>query len=295
MKIEGRGAFLFIRDHTAGFCLSGLSRSCRSCLSLLGFGPHFPQCPTHIAEYLKDVLRRGDSDDKRGHAMDPSTDFTDILARRRSVRAYTSDPVTRATLERICRAARRAPSGANLQPGGFHVLTGQPLQALIGQLQAADQAETPVTLEYSYFPKPMPAALKDRQRRAGYALYQALGIARRDVAGRRAQFARNYAFFGAPVGIVVTIDRNMGKGCFMDLGMALMSLLLAAENEGLGATGIGAIANYGQVVHRALGLPEDELVVCGVAVGVADEDAAVNQFRTERADLDAYTTFRGFD
>ncbi|MBA83892.1 MAG: oxidoreductase [Rhodobacteraceae bacterium] len=217
------------------------------------------------------------------------------MARRHSVRAYTSDPVARETLERICTAARRAPSGANLQPGSFHVLTGQPLKALIGQLQAADQAGAPIDLEYSYFPKPMPADLKDRQRRAGYALYQALGIARRDVAGRRAQFARNYAFFGAPVGIVVTIDRNMGKGCFMDLGMALMSLLLAVENEGLGATGIGAIANYAQVAHRALQLPEQELVVCGVAVGVPDQSAAVNQFRTERAGLDAFTSFRGFD
>ena len=81
----------------------------------------------------------------------------------------------------------------------------------------------------------------------------------------------------------------------MDLGMALMSLLLAVENEGLGATGIGAIANYAQVAHRALQLPEQELVVCGVAVGVPDQSAAVNQFRTERAGLDAFTSFRGFD
>ena len=114
----------------------------------------------------------------------------------------------------------------------------------------------------------MSPALKNRQRAAGFALYDALGIARRDVAARRANFDRNYRFFDAPVGIVVTIDRDMGKGCFMDLGLSLMALFLAAEAEGLGSSGIGALANYASVVHGHLGLPADEMVVCGVALGV---------------------------
>ncbi len=223
------------------------------------------------------------------------TDFDAILARRRSVRAFTQDPVDRPTLERLCQAARRAPSGANLQPGKFHVLTGAPLATLSSRLVAANARGTPADLEYSYFPEKMAPALKDRQRKAGFALYESLGIARRDVAGRRAQFAKNYRFFDAPVGVIVTIDRDMGKGCFMDLGMAIMTFLLAAENVGLGATGIGAIANYGSIVHDHLGLPDDELVVCGIAIGMADENAPVNQFRTERLPLDAFTTFAGFD
>ncbi|KAG1649043.1 Chloronitrobenzene nitroreductase [Nymphon striatum] len=109
--------------------------------------------------------------------------------------------------------------------------------------------------------------LKDRQRRAGYALYESLGIGRRDVSGRRKQFAKNYAFFGAPVGVVVTIERAMGKGCFMDLGMAIMAFFLGAEDEGFGTTGIGALANYGPIVHEHLNLPEDEMVIaqlCGL-------------------------------
>jgi nitroreductase len=175
------------------------------------------------------------------------------------------------------------------------MLTGAPLTALSARLEQANAENTPVDLEYSYFPEMMSPALKDQQRKAGFALYEALGIARRDVAGRRAQFAKNYRFFDAPVGIVVTIDRDMGKGCFMDLGMAIMAFLLAAEDAGLGTTGIGALANYGGVVHDHLNLPADELVVCGIAVGVADQTAAVNQFRTERLPLDAFTTFRGFD
>ncbi len=222
-------------------------------------------------------------------------DFSDILARRRSIRAFRTDRIDRLTLEGLCRAAREAPSGANLQPGKFHVLTGTALEGLKTRLKQAVDANTPVDPEYSYFPETMSPDLKNRQRQAGFALYKALGIERRDVIGRRQQFARNYAFFDAPVGIVVTIDRDMGKGCFMDLGMAIMTFLLAAENEGLGATGIGALANYGGIVHEHLNLPEDEMVVCGIALGVADETAAVNTFRTERQEVEDFTTFRGFD
>ncbi len=222
-------------------------------------------------------------------------DLLEILAQRHSIRAYTNDRIERTTLERICSAARRAPSGANLQPGKFHVLTGTALQALIDRLLMAQDTGEAISSEYSYFPERMSRALKDRQRRAGYALCEALGIERRDVQGRRAQFARNYAFFGAPVGVVVTIERAMGKGCFMDLGMAIMTFLLSAEDEGLGTSGIGALANYGPIVHEHLNLSEDELVVCGIAVGFPDKNSKVNQFRTERCSLAEFTTFRGFD
>ncbi|WP_298559054.1 nitroreductase [uncultured Aliiroseovarius sp.] len=221
--------------------------------------------------------------------------FQDLLSQRHSVRAFTKDPVAKSDLEKICQAARKAPSGANLQPGKFHVLTGRALEGLICALHDAMERNEPPVSEYSYFPIPMPADLKARQRAAGYALYQALGIAKRDMAGRREQFARNYAFFDAPVGVIATIDRRMGKGCFMDLGMSLMTFLLAAEDQGLGATGIGALANYGNIVHSHLNLPEDELVVCGIAVGKKDETAPVNQFRTERDALDVFTSFHGFD
>ncbi len=219
----------------------------------------------------------------------------DILTARRSVRAYSDAPVARALLTEICRAARTAPSGANLQPGQLHILTGAPLKALSKVLIQAAQNDQPPDKEYSYFPDPMPAHLKERQRRAGYALYETLGIERRDLAARRAQFLRNYGFFEAPVGVIVTIERSMGKGCFMDLGMMLMSFLLAAEDKGLATTGIGAIANYGALVHRHLDLEAQELVVCGIALGYADRQAPVNQLRTERLEVPEFTTFRGFD
>lgn len=218
-----------------------------------------------------------------------------LLNERHSVRAFTKEPVPRADLERILKAARRAPSGANLQPGHFHVLTGEPLAALSAAFAEAIARGVPMDHEYSYFPNPMPTDLKARQRAAGFALYDALGIEKRDLEGRRRQFELNYRFFDAPVGIVVTIDRNMGSGCFMDLGMSLMSLFLAAEDQGYGATGIGALANYGQTALDALGLGQDQLVVCGIAIGRKDENHPVNQFRTERDALDVFATFKGFD
>lgn len=218
-----------------------------------------------------------------------------LLRARRSVRAFAPTPVPRADIARILRAGRLAPSGANLQPGRFHALTGAPFADLKSRLAEAVASNRPHVSEYSYFPDPMPADLKARQRAAGYALYDALGIDKRDLEGRRAQFARNYDFFDAPAGIVVTIHREMGKGCFMDLGMALMALLLTAEDMGYATCGIGALANYGDLVHAALDLAAGELVVCGIALGVAAADAPVNQFRTERDAEEVFATFRGFD
>ena len=216
------------------------------------------------------------------------------IRERRSVRAFTDRAVDKQTIARLLELARCAPSGANLQPGQFHVLTGKPLMDLSDQLTAGIAAGRPQVSEYSYFPNPMPKHLKARQRAAGYALYESLGIEKRDLDGRRAQFERNYRFFDAPVGIVISIDRDMGKGCWMDMGMAIQTFLLAVHDAGLAACGIGAIANYGDLVHEVLELPNDQVVVAGIALGYA-ADAAVNDFRTERADLSEFTTFRGFD
>lgn len=201
----------------------------------------------------------------------------------------------RATVEAILTTARMAPSGANLQPGGFVALTGAPLRDLCAMLEQAEADGRPHTSRYTYFPDDMTAELKDRQRAAGYALYDSVGIGRRNVAARRAQFARNYRFFDAPVGIVVTIRHDMGQGCFMDLGFALMALMLAAEDLGLATSGIGALANHGDAAASHLGLGEDQIVVCGIALGYADADAPVNRVRTARTGLAEFAELRGFD
>ncbi|KAF0675923.1 nitroreductase [Profundibacterium mesophilum] len=213
---------------------------------------------------------------------------------RRSVRAFLPTPVPRATVAGLLEEARRAPSGGNLQPGRFHALAGAALADLSAALRRAIADGRPQVSQYSYFPEPMPPELKARQRAAGYALYAALGIARRDLAGRRAQFDRNYDFFGAPVGIVVSIDRRHGKGGFMDLGMAIHALLDAAHRAGLHSCGIGALAHYGDLVASEIGLGAEEIVVCGIALGHGDMAHPVNGVRTERAPLDDYAVLRGF-
>jgi len=217
------------------------------------------------------------------------------IEQRHSVRAYLPDAIDRSTIEAILECARQAPSGANLQPGQFHVLTGDALGNLKQQLADAAAAKRPIVAEYSYFPPKLSEQLKTRQNEAGFALYDALGITRRDTQARREQFLRNYQFFDAPVGIVVTIDRDMGKGCFMDLGMSLMNLFISATSRGLGTTGIGALSNYADVVHESLELPDDEMVVCGIALGVPDLTHPVNSVRTERAQVNQFAQFYGFD
>ncbi|PTW58709.1 nitroreductase [Breoghania corrubedonensis] len=225
----------------------------------------------------------------------PDNPLFSLMESRHSCRTFLEEPVPGDVVERILTTARAAPSSANLQPGRFHVLTGAPLCVFCEDLAGHVQAEPPEPLEYSYLPEPMPAHLKERQRAAGYSLYRALGIERRDIAARKAQFAANYRFFDAPVGIIVSIRRDMGAGCFMDLGMSIMALMLAAQSLGYASCGIGAFSNYGRFVHRRLGLVDEELVVCGIALGRGDGAAPVNGFRTERAPLADYAVFHGFD
>lgn len=220
--------------------------------------------------------------------------FAALATTRRSVRGYLPDPVPLAVVEALLTTARAAPSGANLQPGRFIALTREPLARLTADLAAAIDANRPQVSEYRWFPDPMPPALKARQRAAGYALYAALGVERSDIAGRRAQFRRNYRFFEAPVGIVVTLDRAMGPGGFMDLGMALQTFALAATDAGLGSCGIGALASHADVVRESLGLPASEMVICGIALGYADPNHPANATRTDRAPLPDYAEFRGF-
>ena len=219
----------------------------------------------------------------------------EALFGRRSVRAFLPEPVSGSDVAELLVAARSAPSGANLQPGRFHALSGAALAGLTDALAGAIASHRPEVAEYSYFPDPMPAELQARRRAAGFALYGALGIDRRDIAARRTQFDRNYRFFDAPVGIVVSIDRGMGKGCYMDLGMALMALQMAAKARGLGTCGVGALAKHADVVHDFLDLDDEELVVCGVALGWPDTAHPVNQFRTTRAPLTDFAELHGFD
>ena len=211
-----------------------------------------------------------------------------MLHERRSIRAYRNTPVAQALLHEVVRSARLAPSGANLQPGAFIAVQGEVRRALSADLVQAWRNKQTEAEDYSYFPSPMPMALKRRQMGSAKALYDALGIAREDRVGRDAQFERNFHFFDAPVALVVTIAHDLGSGSYMDLGMALYGLMLAAHAKGLSTCAIGAMASYPSLIRRHLGLDGTSKIVCGMALGYADPDAPVNQTRTERSELGEY-------
>ncbi len=214
--------------------------------------------------------------------------FEQLLTARRSMRAYLPNPVSDDLLRQVLVQARRAPSGANLQPGSFMHVRGAVRDALSADLVEAWRHGREESEDYSYFPKPMPHTLRRRQVAAAQALYGALGVARDDRAGRDALFERNFRVFGAPVARVVTRPHDMGSGCYMDLGMTLYGLMLAAQNKGLATCAIGAMASYPNLIRGHLGLDASSHIVCGMALGYADPDAPVNQTQTTRCDLDEY-------
>ena len=220
--------------------------------------------------------------------MNTAESFTRVLYERHSVRAYRSTPVPQALLQEVMALARLAPSGANLQPGAFMAVQGEVRRALSADLVKAWRHQQQEAEDYSYFPDPMPMALKRRQMASAKALYEALSIAREDRVGRDAQFERNFHFFEAPVALVVTIGHDLGSGCYMDLGMALYGLMLAAQAHGLSTCAIGAMASYPSLIRRHLSLDSTSKIVCGVALGYADPEAAVNQTRTARTEVGEY-------
>lgn len=212
----------------------------------------------------------------------------DFLQDRRSIRGYLPREVPDALLLRLLAAARMAPSGANLQPGQFIQVVGALRDELSRALLDDYRGGTPPSEDYAYFPRPMPMHLRKRQVAAAQSLYGALGVARGDARGRAGQFEGNYRFFDAPVALVVTIDAQFGSGGYMDLGMSLYGLQLAAHALGLASCAIGALASYPATVRRVLGLPDTRHIVCGLALGWPDPDAPVNRTRTQRAPLAEY-------
>jgi nitroreductase len=214
--------------------------------------------------------------------------FSRLLSERHSTRAFLPTPVTDGVLHELLLQARQAPSGANLQPGGFIAVRGEVRRALSDDLVASWKAGRQEREDYDYFPRPMPMTLRRRQVAAAQALYGALGVARDDRAGRDAQFERNFRFFDAPVALIVTLEREFGPGGYMDLGMMLYGLMLAAQARGLATCAIGAMASFPGLIRRHLQLDERSNIVCGLALGYADPEAPVNRTRTSRSGLDEF-------
>ncbi len=216
------------------------------------------------------------------------------ITSRRSIRAFLPTPVPRETIEAILSVAARAPSGTNTQPWRVHVLTGEARLRLSAAIRAAydDPAQRAQhTEEYAYYPTEWRAPYIDRRRKVGWDLYGLLGIGKADKARMHAQHGRNYDFFDAPVGLIFTIDRVMQQGSWLDYGMFLQSVMVAARARGLDTCPQAAFNQFHRVIAAELGLGEHEAVVCGMSLGHADPAAVENTLVTEREPVAGFTHF----
>lgn len=218
----------------------------------------------------------------------------DAITTRRSIRAFLPTPVTRQEIEAILAVAARAPSGTNTQPWRVHVLTGQAKAALSAEIRAAfdDPAQRAQhTEEYAYYPTQWQSPYIDRRRKVGWDLYSLLGIGKADKERMHLQHAKNYDFFGAPVGLMFTVDRVMQQGSWLDYGMFLQSLMVAARARGLDTCPQAAFTQFHRIIARHLALAPQEMVVCGMALGHADPTAIENTLHTEREPVSGFARF----
>jgi len=216
------------------------------------------------------------------------------ITSRRSIRAYLPTPVPRETIAAILQVASRAPSGTNTQPWKVVVLTGAAKAALSARVRAA--YDDPVerarhSEEYAYYPTEWASPYVDRRRKVGWDLYGLLGIGKADKERMHEQHGRNYEFFGAPVGLIFTIDRVMQQGSWLDYGMFLQNVMVAARARGLDTCPQAAFTQFHRVIADELALPAREMVVCGMSLGYADPAAPENTLVTDREPLAGFVRF----
>jgi nitroreductase len=220
---------------------------------------------------------------------------TGAVLARRSTRAFLDRPVARPVVEELLALAARAPSGGNLQPWRVDVVAGEALERLKARARESLAAgEAGEGMDLVIYPSPLPEPYRGRRFASGEALYAALGLARGDKAARRAQFARNFEAFGAPVLLLFSLGRLFDRPQWAHLGMFMQTLMLLAEERGLATCPQEAWAGVHRTVRDIVALPEDMVLHCGMAMGYADPDHVVNRWRTERAPLDDFARFHGF-
>ncbi len=220
----------------------------------------------------------------------------EAITSRRSIRRFLPTEVPRSTIEDILRVASRAPSGTNTQPWQVHVLTGQAKQSLVDQIMAIhnDPAQQAAHQpEYDYYPKQWVSPFIDRRRKVGWDLYGLLGIEKTDKARMHEQQGRNYSFFDAPVGLMFTINRIMGQGSWLDYGMFLQNVMVAARARGLDTCPQAAFNHFHSLISQHLGINEQEdMLVVGMSLGYADPDAIDNTLLTDREPVSQFVHFK---
>ncbi len=220
---------------------------------------------------------------------------TEAVATRMSCRAFLPTPVPEVTVREILEAARQAPSGGNLQPWHVYALTGAPLAELRATVRSRlpqnPRGEDP---EYDIYPQNLGEPYRSRRYKCGEDMYATIGVPREDKMRRLLQFARNYAFFDAPVGLLFYVDRQMGPPQWADVGMFMQTVMLLARERGLHTCAQEAWSVWHRTVGEFLGVPAELMLFAGMALGYRDESAPINALRTDRAALEEIAVFRGF-
>lgn len=220
----------------------------------------------------------------------------EAIESRRSLRAFLPTAVPREVIEDILRVASRAPSGTNTQPWKVAVLTGEAKTSLSAKIHAVH--DDPLQLaqhheEYAYYPTDWRSPYIERRRKVGWDLYGLLGIGETDKQRMHRQHGRNYDFFGAPVGLMFTIDRTLRQGSWLDYGMFLQSVMVAARGRGLHTCPQAAFMRFHRVITEHIGAPANEMLVCGMSLGHADSGAIENTLVTEREPVAGFARFIG--
>ncbi len=215
----------------------------------------------------------------------------DALKTRKSTRAYLDTPVPREKIEAVLSAARHAPSGTNAQPWQVAVVSGRQKDELSREMENLFRSGEMGEMDYQYYPLKWPEPFKSRRLACGRQLYSTLNIERKDKEKRYEQWVANYHGFGAPVLLFFFLDPVMQTGSFLDYGMFLQSIMLAAVEEGLATCSQAALGQYPELIKERLGYPMDHILICGMALGYEDKNAPVNNYRTPREELSVFTRF----
>jgi nitroreductase len=215
----------------------------------------------------------------------------EAITGRRSIRAFLPKPVPRELIEQIMTIAGRAPSGSNVQPWRVWVLEGAVRDEICRDLVARYDRDEVTEREYDYYPVKWREPYLARRRACGWGLYGTLGIGREDKGKMHAQHARNFAFFDAPVGLIFSIDRDLEQGSWLDYGMFLQSIMVAARSFGLETCPQAAWLIFHDVLQQRLGIPDTQMIVCGMALGYADPAEKVNTFTPDRIPASDFVTW----
>jgi len=216
---------------------------------------------------------------------------SEAIIGRQSIRAFLADrPVSDEQIELLLNVAGRAPSGSNIQPWQVYVVRGERKACITEVCSNRFLSGDEGAYEYHYYPKNWREPYIGRRRQTGFGLYGLLGVDRKDTASVQNYRVQNYQFFGAPVGLFFTIDRDMEQGSWLDYGMFLQSFMLAAREAGLESCAQAAFCPYHDSVMPILDAPEGQMLVCGMSLGYADPDALVNTYRTGRLEARDYMT-----